>query len=104
MKRVIIIRPSGNFYGSERVLYDYLTLTEQTYDLFVPRNSLLKRKLNNLVSGENILHEYDTSSHWKFYLRMAFRLLGGRFKSVYLNEAGHVKYILLLAKLFPWIK
>jgi glycosyltransferase involved in cell wall biosynthesis len=102
MKRpdIMIISPSGNLYGSELVLLDYLSHTAVQAEVAVPAESQFHQRLKQLASGHRI-RPYNTSGLKGFYGRLFLNLVTGRYRSVYLNEAGHVKYMLLLAKLFP---
>jgi glycosyltransferase involved in cell wall biosynthesis len=98
--RVIIISPSGAFYGSEQVLFDYITHTRVAADVVVPANSILYKKLMETASNHTI-KTFQPSNLMRFYVLLFFKLLFNRYRTVYLNEAGHVKYILLLAKILP---
>ncbi len=93
----VIISPSGNLYGSENVLYDYLKSSSVKFNqVFVPKGSQFESKLNK--SGYNT---FGFSNVKKLYLKIIWLLLSKNISSIYCNEAGHVKYILLLAKHFP---
>jgi glycosyltransferase involved in cell wall biosynthesis len=95
----IFISPSGNFYGSEQVLFDYIKNTHLHFHLFLPKNSLFESKLNE-IDNKNFIKKGFTNIK-RLYLEIFIKLLFSKFKSVYLNEAGHIKYINLLAKFFP---
>ena len=94
----IIISPSGKLYGSENVLLDFLEGSINSYEIYAPKNSLLYKKLKN--------SEYKVigfgNLKW-LYLSTLIKLLFFK-KSLYLNEAGHISYIKLLAKLLPFKK
>ena len=96
MKRIAIISPSGKFYGSEQVLFDFLTETKHCYEVYVLPgifyDILLKQQ-------RHIIHKFNSVK--KLYLRLALLLLIGRFDGIYINEGGHIRYLNLLAKLFP---
>ncbi len=93
----VIISPSGNLYGSENVLYDYLKSSSVEFNqVFVPKGSQFESKLNK--SGYNT---HCFSNVKKLYFKIILLLLLKNIRSIYCNEAGHVKYILLLAKYFP---
>lgn len=96
MKCIAIISPSGNFYGSEQVLYDFLACTRNSYHVYLPYG-LLYDKLNE--QGKHHLHKY--SSVKLLYIQLASMLLAGNYDGIYINEGGHVKYINLLDRLFP---
>ncbi len=93
-KSSILISPSGNLYGSENVLFDFLQGSTKRYRLFVPSKSPFFKKLkeNNFdVKGfENIC---------RLYLKIFFSLFFDC-KTVLVNEAGHIRYVNILAKLF----
>jgi len=95
----MIISPSGRFYGSEQVLFDYLSATKQVANVYVPNEGVFKDRLKALETTHRICL-YNSSSVPFFYLRVFFWLLTGRYKTVYCNEAGHSKYMSLLAALF----
>jgi glycosyltransferase involved in cell wall biosynthesis len=96
----IIISPSGNLYGSENVLFDYLKNSSLNISkIFVPANSLFVAKLTE--SGFKTL----TFSNVKMlYFKIVLFLFFNKCKSVYCNEAGHIKYMSILAALFPKVK
>ena len=96
---LLIISPSGRFYGSEQVLYDYLAETSLQADVYVPSAGIFKDKLKALGSKHRIVL-YNASSIALFYLRVFWFLVTGKYKTIYCNEAGHVKYISLLARIF----
>jgi glycosyltransferase involved in cell wall biosynthesis len=95
----LIISPSGNFYGSEQVLFDYLNNTQISLQLYLPKNSLFESKLNEIKQKNFIKKGFNNVKY--LYLEVAFNLLFKKYKSVYLNEAGHIKYIKILARIFP---
>lgn len=97
--RILIISPSGNFYGSEQVLYDYLSHTKVNADVAVPAYSFLFKKLKQDTPQFSI-KAFQPSGLWKFYLQLLIDLFLNHYQSVYLNEAGHMKYVLLLSKIF----
>ncbi len=99
----LIISPSGNYYGSEQVLHDYLSITEFKSEVLVPTGGILFEtlKINTLshkITGFNPKRLYAT------YIWVAFQLLIGKYNAIYFNEAGHVKYVLLLSKIFRKVK
>ena len=93
---MIIISPSGDLYGSEQVLLEYLFSSTKKYFLFVPSNSLLEKKLEKenlkVKSFENLICLY--------FKAFVFLLLNKQ--DLYINEAGHIRYIKLLARLLPF--
>jgi glycosyltransferase involved in cell wall biosynthesis len=93
----ILITPSGKLYGSENVLYDYLIHSKLEFDfIFVPESSPFQKKLEQInlrtKSFNNVKH---------LYFKLFFKLLTSKVKFVYCNEAGHIRYIYLLTKVFP---
>jgi glycosyltransferase involved in cell wall biosynthesis len=99
MSKNIFISPSGNFYGSEQVLFDYLNNTRISFQLYLPKNSLFESKLNE-IKHQNFIKKGFINVKL-LYLEIAFNLLLKKYKSVYLNEAGHINYLYLLSKIFP---
>jgi glycosyltransferase involved in cell wall biosynthesis len=95
----IVISPSGNFYGSEQVLFDYLKNTSFTYHVFVPEETVFLEKVKTTV------HQVSTfGSVRSLYFRVSRMLLTGKYKTVYINEAGHSNYVHLLAHLFRKVR
>jgi glycosyltransferase involved in cell wall biosynthesis len=97
MNHCTIISPSGNFYGSEQVLFDYLTHTDQVFTVFVPAGSLFQRQLEQA----GLPHRIETFLPGRlpqFYARLFLRLARGKIGTLYINEAGHSKYVILLAR------
>ena len=93
----IIISPSGNLYGSENVLFDYLKGSSLSFNrIFVPKGSLFQKKLK--VAGYNT---FGFTNVKMLYLIIICLLILKQIRTLYCNEAGHVKYVLLLAKFFP---
>ena len=100
MSKTIVISPSGNFYGSEQVLWEFLKDTGNHYTLYVPAESFFYQKLTR----EGTAHRLKTFDRGKLpflYSRIFFSLLLGQADAVYLNEAGHSRFLLLLATVFP---
>ena len=93
----IIISPSGNLYGSENVLFDYLKHSKLKFKfIFVPQSSLFKEKLD-----QNDFKTKGFNNLKLLYFRVLLKLFTSKIKSVYCNEAGHIRYIYHLARLFP---
>ncbi|MEI3001247.1 MAG: hypothetical protein V8T86_10165 [Victivallis sp.] len=42
-RRPIIVSPSGNLYGSEKVLLDFLATAEEDYEIYLPEGRLRRR-------------------------------------------------------------
>lgn len=99
MSRKLVISPSGNFYGSEQVLFDYLQHTKFVFDVVVPKRSLFYIKLEEAKTNHRI-HHYNNGRLPAFYVWVFWQLLIGKYSLVYLNEAGHVKYLKMLARIF----
>lgn len=100
--RIIIISPSGKFYGSEQVLYDYLSETSLRLDVYVPAKGVFVSKLQDLKL-QHWIRVFNSSFVTLFYIKLIYSLAIGKFSSVYCNEAGHVRYITLLARIFSKI-
>jgi len=98
--RCTIISPSGNFYGSEQVLFDFLSHTTQVYTVMVPSGSILLRKLEEARLAHR-LKTFRPGSPVRLYAGIFFRLATGKIRTLYLNEAGHSKYAVLLARCYP---
>lgn len=99
MSKILVISPSGNLYGSEQVLLDYLKSTKLHFDVMIPVKSKFLEEAKKVVFGHRILNFNDKQLKI-FYLQVFFKLLIGKYNTVYINEAGHSKYILLLARIF----
>ena len=96
----IIISPSGKLYGSENVLFDYIKHSKLKFDLiFVPQSSPFQIRLEQ----NNFFTKGFKNEKW-LYVKLLFILLTSKVKSVYCNEAGHIRYIYLLALFFPRVK
>ncbi len=91
----IIISPSGNFYGSEQVLFDYLEHSQLSHTVYVPKASLFESKLHK--QNKHTIKGFG--SLLGLYLHVVIGLLF-KYKTLYLNEGAHVKYIKLLARIF----
>ena len=96
----IIISPSGNFYGSEQVLFDFLSETNNAYPVFVPQKGRLVKKLES--QGKHKIFRFQNVK-W-LYLRIFFLLLARKVKVVYSNEGGHIKYLKALGRIFKNVK
>ena len=99
MSQILVISPSGNFYGSEQVLFDYVQLTQLPVEIAVPSKSPFWGRLKGLHPSR-MLVEFQSHKLFRFYGWVYWQLLKGKYREVYLNEAGHIKYISLLALLF----
>lgn len=97
--KIITISPSGNLYGSENVLFDYLSTTELTYLVFVPKNSPFEKKLKE-QKWKHEIRGFNPRRLELFYLHIIIIILSKRIKAVYLNEGGHINWIVKLAKIF----
>jgi glycosyltransferase involved in cell wall biosynthesis len=95
----ILVSPSGNLYGSENVLFDFLIQTKLKFDyIFVPKSSLFNQKLS--ATGFSVLTFVRV---WRLYLNIFYLCFFKKIGVLYCNESGHFKYIYYLAKLFPKI-
>lgn len=100
--KTIVVSPSGNLYGSERVLVDFLKYTSQQYTVYLPKNSLLYKEIEKLKKHH--LKHFNPKSLTKLYLLIAIEIIFNGVRSVYINEGGHIKYIKLLAVIFTFVK
>jgi hypothetical protein len=96
----IIISPSGKLYGSENVLFDYVkTSNLKFHSIFVPSKSPLFHKLYSTGFKSNGYINVHI-----LYFRILLYCIFKNVDSIYCNEAGHIRYIKILAYLFPQIK
>ncbi len=95
----IVISPSGNLYGSENVLYDYLISSKIVFDrIYAPQNSQFYHKLQG--QGFNC----QGFKHVKvLFLKLILLLMVRKYNYVYINEGGHSRYLKILSYLFPKI-
>ncbi|MCC7526591.1 MAG: glycosyltransferase [Chitinophagaceae bacterium] len=98
----VIISPSGNLYGSEQVLLDFLKYTKHQYIVYLPRESAFYKKV--LVLEKHRIRQYRTNRLLNLYLAVLLNILLRGVRSVYVNEGGHIKYIKLLARFFRKVK
>lgn len=96
--RTILISPSGLFYGSEQVLYDYLETTKIKYLVFVPREGKLLQRLSQLKS-QHTISVFTPERMIRLYFQIFYLLSFKGYTSLYVNEAGHIKYVVELAKI-----
>ncbi|MDX1652590.1 MAG: glycosyltransferase [Brumimicrobium sp.] len=101
--KIVTISPSGNLYGSENVLFDYLCTTELNHIVFVPKDSQFEQKLKSQKWNHRI-KRFNPKRLELFYTNLILLLLTSRIKSVYVNEGGHYKWIKLIAQILPRIK
>lgn len=99
-RRILVISPSGNFYGSEQVLMDHLRATSLQLDIAAPAGSLFIGMLRRELPQHHVI-AFDPRGLTGFYLHVARWLLAGRYDTLYFNEAGHGRYAGVLAKAFP---
>lgn len=104
MSRLLLISPSGNLYGSEQVLLDYLRHTEKPWQLYVPEKGGLIEEISKSPKASISIQRYNPGRLTVFYLQLLFKLMIRKCDVVYINEAGHNRYILLLARIFPKTK
>lgn len=96
MKHIVIISPSGAFYGSEQVLYDFLQETRNTYEVYVPKGKFYDILIKQ---SRHKIHRFGSLA--LLYSLLVVRILFRQVDGVYINEAGHIRYLKLLARLFP---
>ena len=94
-KKNIIVSPSGNLYGSENVLFDFLEGSRRGYKIFAPAKSPFYKRLKIArynVNGFKIVG--------LLYLRIFINLLFFK-RNLLLNEAGYLRYVKVLSSFFP---
>lgn len=98
-----VVSPSGNFYGSEQTLLNYLKLTKLSFEVFVPSNSSESFLEALKETKKHQITKFD-STH-ALYLMLSFRVLSSIVRNLqvalYVNEAGHIRYVNILNLLFP---
>lgn len=96
--KTAIISPSGKFYGSEQTLFNFLALTEN-FDVYIKEepNGLFDKLKNESYKHSYFLFNNLTVLYFIIALKSVFL-----YKKIYVNEAGHSKYIIFLAKLLFW--
>ena len=99
IEKTLIVSPSGNFYGSEQTLYTFLKNTKYNYTVLVRKqnksflyNELKRLDKHNLLLFRNVKI---------LYLKIFFLLLFNKYNTIYINEAGHIRYAKIIAKIFP---
>ena len=100
MNHCTIVSPSGNFYGSEQVLFDFLTHTNEVFTVFVPAASLFQQRLEQARLPHRI-KSFNPGRLPRFYALIFLRLAFGKTRTLYINEAGHSKYAVLLSRWLP---
>lgn len=86
----IIISPSGNLYGSEQVLIDYLVQTKNNYTVYVPKSSVLESELHQLNTHHSI-RSFNSKILQLFYFKFFVLLLFGlnrKMSSLYLHKVS----------------
>jgi hypothetical protein len=96
--KIAIISPSGNFYGSEQVLFDYLKSTELRFKVLAPQRSKFLSILKKLQDQHEVCNFKNV---YFLYSRLFLELLLGRISALYSNEGGHINWLLVLARIFP---
>lgn len=94
-KKTILISPSGKLYGSEQVLLEYLKKSKTKKIVYIPGNSPLQKYLNS----KSFVHKTFKSLTF-LYFKIFIMLLMGRQK-MFINEAGHIRYVKVLASILP---
>jgi glycosyltransferase involved in cell wall biosynthesis len=99
---MIIISPSGNLYGSESVLVDYLGNTQnKDIFLFLPSGSKLYSKIRFRFPGIKI---GAFSNTYVLYAKLILILIFRTERIVYCNEGGHIRYLNILANYFGYVR
>lgn len=97
---VLIISPSGNFYGSEQVLFDYLSASALPSTVAINERGVFINHMREAQTAHE-LSGFDPFRLRSFYWKLLRRLAFGKYHTVYWNEAGHINYVILLSRLFP---
>ena len=97
----ILISPSGKRYGSEQVLIDYLYFTKLKFSIFVNGKGELYNELKSKFDQHSV---FRFGYVQKLYFKIFFLCLKNKIKAVYVNEAGHSRYIYFLSRCFPKVK
>ena len=97
----MVVSPSGKFYGSEKVLFDYVVYSSLNYILYLPNRGEFFQKLSQTIGNDRLRVFRSTKT---LYLKLFWFALLGKIDTLYLNEGGHNKYVLLLAKWFPKLR
>jgi glycosyltransferase involved in cell wall biosynthesis len=92
-RKNIIISPSGQLYGSEYVLLDFLRGSAHQYKIYAPKNSTFFYKLE-----EENFDVKGFKSLPVLYIKLFFEMLIFK-KNLYVNEGGHISYVKILSKL-----
>jgi|GEM_PF-713771 len=101
-KSTIVISPSGNFYGSEQVLFDFLSHTSDNYSLYLPMESKFLKKIREAsLDSRHQIKTFNPQRLYFLYFFVLVQLLFQGKKRAYVNEGGHIKWIKLLAKILP---
>ena len=96
MRKIAIVSPSGKFYGSEQVLFDFLGNTTHKYVVYMPNGLFYKKVVQQGIHTPRLFFSVK-----RLYLHLALMLLCGKYDGVYINEGGHIKYLNMLADMFP---
>ena len=96
--KTVVISPSGKFYGSEQTLFTFLTNTKNKYDVYVNRND---GKFKNLLAKQNKHKIHSFRNPILLYTKLLPHLILGKYKTLYCNEGGHIRYIKTIAKILP---
>lgn len=75
-RRPIIVSPSGNLYGSEKVLLDFLATAEEDYEIYLPEGRLRRRIAGQLPQVRLRVFSRVQLLYPELFLRMIFRAGG----------------------------
>lgn len=103
-KKILVIEPSGNLYGSEMVLMDILTNIKNKdldFTVVIPPGAVLSEELHkygiNHIDILNIHH--GPVQKIVSYLKVILYLLRNRFHLIFINQAGILRAMALIAKI-----
>lgn len=94
-----IVSPSGNFYGSEQVLFDFLKTCKIQYTVYVPVSSTFEDKLKK--QKKHRVKSFNPKNLKLLYFKLVYHIFLKKISNIYVNEGGHIRYLRFLALIFP---
>ena len=107
LNKVLIIEPSGNLWGSERVLLDFIsTMAASDYDVTVCypplspiEDELINLKVKLLPVFVSELHRKSIAERILFILKITSIILRRKPDLIYVNQAGATRSVMPSAML-----
>jgi glycosyltransferase involved in cell wall biosynthesis len=106
MKKILVIEPAGKLYGSEMVLFDILkniaNKQEFRWHVVLPPNSDFSSKLLEIdITHDEFLNIHKGIfnkfiSYWKLFFHLCFN----RYDLIYINQAGILRSVAIMAYIF----